>query len=285
MFSRHEEALWGTESTASLDLHRPQLGNQVAGAATGTGWTGASGRDTIFTPGSTWFFSCSTWFGAGVGTPWNDSNRPGHAPGLHGWESSLVRKELKNKHQNLKNRVQQLSAHAGLWDQGSTYCSQDIVQVYLLSVSDLLLITQGVSLSRGHPRWWEQPTPAPGKTHPVPTGHRLQFAYGRELRRCSSAHGMLEHFLRGSSQCCNSGNKDKLLENNRIWRKNAAQAAVAVETKTLNPSPCRTAIEEPQTSLKPFQDPYNTTKPSNQSETPQIALNQHLIAWENSSSS
>lgn len=130
----------GTESTASLVLHWPQLGHQVAGAATGTGWTGARGSDTIFIPGSTWFFSCSTWFGARVSTPRNDSNRPGQAPGLHGLEGSLVRKELKNKHQNLKHWVQQLSAHAGLWDQGSIYCSQDTVQVYLLS--DLLLITE-----------------------------------------------------------------------------------------------------------------------------------------------
>lgn len=91
---------------------------------------------------------------------------------------------------------------------------------------------------------------------------------------------MLEQFHIGSSQCCNSGNEDKLMENNRIWRKKAAQAAVAVETKTLNPSPCRLTTEEPQTSLKPFKDPDNTTKLSNQSETPQLALTQHLIAWE-----
>lgn len=53
-----------------------------------------------------------------------------------------------------------------------------------------------------------------------------------------------------------------------------------METKTLNPSHCRAAIEEPQTSLKPFQDPENTTKSANQSETPLIALTQHVIAWE-----
>lgn len=35
-----------------------------------------------------------------------------------------------------------------------------------------------------------------------------------------------------------------------------------------------------KTSVKPFQDLDNTTQSSNQSETPLIALTQHLIAWE-----
>lgn len=44
------QARGSTQSTVSLDLHRPQLSHHLAGAATGTGWTGPSGSDTIFTP-------------------------------------------------------------------------------------------------------------------------------------------------------------------------------------------------------------------------------------------
>lgn len=59
-------------------------------------------------------------------TPWNDRKNKGtgQALGLHGLESSLVVKELKNKDQTLKKGVQQLSAHGGLWHQGSHHCSQ-----------------------------------------------------------------------------------------------------------------------------------------------------------------
>lgn len=54
---------------------------------------------------------------------------------------------------------------------------------------------------------------------------------------------MLEQFHTGSSQCCNSGNEDKSLENNRIWRKKGCTSCSSCGDKEAEPQPLQGSWE------------------------------------------